>query len=217
MFTLLFATIVLTLQQRTFAVDDDMQCTEGFVMDLFCINNKRLLDNPEVVTLENPEEHTVHCLVDLPICFNSGFNILLPNPKSGQGSEPKFAHALKLDGTGNGLVLNLAKKHGVCTKCTVSGTIRAGLRFTYIGKVIPQPDDVPLFQVKNITLSPRIADPNSTDDGCPNAIKRFNISRPFITSESGDSQDHSKAHGSLMIISLGFLLPAVVVSVLLIS
>ena len=217
MFTLLFATIVLTLQQPTFAVDDDMQCTEGFVMDLFCINRKRLLDNSNVVTLENPEKHTVHCLVDLPICFNSGFNILLPNPKFGQGSEPKFAHALKLDGKGNGLVLNLAKVHGHCDECTGSGTIRAGLRFTYIGKVIPQSDDVPLFQVKNISLSPRIADPNSTDDGCPNTIKRFNISRPFITSKSGASQDHSKAHRSLMIISLGFLLPTVVVSVLLIS
>ena len=217
MFTFLFTTILLALQQPTFAADDDMQCTEGFVMDLFCINNKNLFDNPRLLTLENPENHTVHCLVDLDFCVNSGYNILLPNPKFGQGSEPKFAHALSLDPTGNGLVEKLAKEHGVCYECTGSGTIRAGLRFTYIGKVIPRTDNVPRFQVKNISLSPRMADPNSNDDGCPNTIRRFNISRPFIRSESGDSQDPGKAHGSLIIITWGFLLPTFFVSVLLIS
>ena len=217
MFTLLLATILLTLQQPTFAADDDMQCIEGFVMDLFCINLGRLLDDRSVVTLQNPEKHSVHCLVDVSLCFKSGYNILLPNPKFGQGSEPKFVHAFTLDKTGNDLVVKFAQENGECDTCTGSGKIRTGLRFTYIGKVIPQGDGVAMFQVKNISLSPRIADPNSADDGCPNTMKRFNISIPLNKSESGDHQDPSIAHGSLMIISWGFLLPTVVVSCLLIS
>ena len=212
MFTLLFATIFVTLQQPTFAADDDMQCTEGFVMDLFCINRGTLLDAPSVVTLQNPERHSVHCLVDVSRCINSGYNILLPNPKFGQGSEPKFGYALTLDKTGDDLVLKFARENGVCSTCTGSGKITAGLRFTYIGKVIPQGDDVAIFQVKNISLSPRIADPNSSDDGCPNAMKRVNTSTLVIKTESGDLQDPSIAHGSLMIISWGFLLPTGVVS-----
>ena len=71
MLTLLFATVLLTLQQRTFAVDDDIQCIEGFAMDLFCINRGTLLDAPSVVTLQNPEKHSVHCLVDIDRCVNS--------------------------------------------------------------------------------------------------------------------------------------------------
>ena len=151
MFTLLFATILLTLQQPTFAADDDMQCTEGFVMDLFCINRGTLLDAPSVVTPQNPEKHSVHCLVDVNVCVNSGYNILLPNPKFGQGSEPKFVRALTLDKTGNALVVKFPRENGVCSTCTGSGNITAGWRFTYIGKVIPQGDDVAMFEVKNIS------------------------------------------------------------------
>lgn len=33
---------------------------EGFIMDEWCINNEVLLDNPDVVTLEGPEQHSVH-------------------------------------------------------------------------------------------------------------------------------------------------------------
>ena len=58
--------------------------------------------------------------------------LLLPNPKFGQGSEPKFAHALTLDKTGNDLVLKFAQENGMCTTCAGSGTIKAGLRFKYI-------------------------------------------------------------------------------------
>ena len=206
MFTLLFATILLTLQQPTFAADNDMQCTEGFVMDLFCINRGTLLDAPGVVTLQNPEKHSVHCLVDVGVCVNSGYNILLPNPKFGQGSEPKFVHALTLDEAGNDLVLKFARENGRdCSTCTGSGKIKAGLRLTYIGKVIPQGDNVAMFQVKNISLSPRIADPNSNDDGCPNAMKRVDISRPLNISESGERQNPNIKHEDDMQHTEGFV------------
>ena len=206
MFTLLFATVLLTLQQPTFTTDDDMQCTEGFVMDLFCINRRTLLDVPSVVTLQNPEKHSVHCLVDVGWCIDSGYNILLPNPKFRQDSEPKFVHALTLDETGNKLVLKIARQNGVCSTCTGSGKISAGLRFTYIGKVIPRGNDVAMFQVKNISLSPRMADPNSNDDGCPNAMKRFNISRPLNKPEPGDRKNLSIALNNDMQCTEGFVM-----------
>ena len=204
-------------QDPTIKHDNDTQCTEWFVMDLYCINRGTLLDAPSVVTLQNPEKHSVHCLVDVNVCVNGGYNILLPNPKFGQGSEPKFVHALTLDKTGNALVVKFPRENGVCSTCTGSGNITAGLRFTYIGKVIPQGDDVAMFQVKNISLSPRIADPNSNDDGCPNAMKRVNISNLVGKTGSGNLEDPSMADGSLMLISWGFLFSTTVVSVLLIS
>ena len=204
------------LEDPTITHGIDLQCTEGYVMDLFCINRGTLLDAPSVVTLQNPKKLSVHCLNDADCCVNSSYNILLPNPKFGQGSEPKFAHALTLDKTGNDLVVKFALQNGVCNTCTGSGTIKIELRFTYIGKVIPQGDDVAIFQVKNVSLSPRNAIPNSNDDGCPNSIKRVNISNLVIRNESANLQDPSIAHGTLMIISWGFLIPTVIFSVLLI-
>ena len=36
---------------------------EGFVMDYYCIDRGTLLDNPSVVTLEGPDQHSVHWCV----------------------------------------------------------------------------------------------------------------------------------------------------------
>ena len=51
-------------------------CIVGYVMDTFCINRGTLLDNPSVKTLRNPELHTIHCLVDVSRCRNSGYEVL---------------------------------------------------------------------------------------------------------------------------------------------
>eukprot|EP00966_Prymnesium_polylepis_P165981 3836661-Prymnesium_polylepis.1 len=48
-------------------------CVTGCIMDVFCINRGTLLDNPSVATLENPAAHSVHCLVDVGACYQSGF------------------------------------------------------------------------------------------------------------------------------------------------
>jgi hypothetical protein len=47
-------------------------------MDQLCIDRGTLLDNPSVKTLENPELHTIHCLIDIKRCIDSGFTILKP-------------------------------------------------------------------------------------------------------------------------------------------
>ncbi|KAK1737500.1 cytochrome b561 and DOMON domain-containing protein [Skeletonema marinoi] len=56
-------------------VGDDI-CITGYIMDSYCIDLGHFLDNDDTVTLREPEEHSFHCLLDLPVCYNSGFNVL---------------------------------------------------------------------------------------------------------------------------------------------
>ena len=53
----------------------DAICVEGFVMDHFCIQRGTLLDAPSIVTLEEPDQHSVHCLIDVPSCVNSPYEV----------------------------------------------------------------------------------------------------------------------------------------------
>ncbi len=56
----------------------------GIPMDNFCIQRGTLLDKPSVKTLENPAEHTIHCLIDIPQCVQSKY-ALLTAPESPGG------------------------------------------------------------------------------------------------------------------------------------
>jgi len=56
-------------------VGDDV-CITGYIMDSYCIGLGHFLDNDNSVTLREPEEHSFHCLLDVPVCYNSGFNVL---------------------------------------------------------------------------------------------------------------------------------------------
>jgi hypothetical protein len=39
----------------------DIVCVQGYVMDYYCIDNGDMIDNGKL-TLEEPFDHTVHCL-----------------------------------------------------------------------------------------------------------------------------------------------------------
>jgi hypothetical protein len=69
---------VAIVNAEKLAVGDNI-CVEGFVMDFFCINRGTLLDAPDVVTLQDPQLHSLHCLIDVPSCVSTDFNVLL-NP-----------------------------------------------------------------------------------------------------------------------------------------
>eukprot|EP00245_Coleochaete_scutata_P004035 TRINITY_DN161_c0_g1_i1.p1 TRINITY_DN161_c0_g1~~TRINITY_DN161_c0_g1_i1.p1 ORF type:complete len:231 (+),score=22.22 TRINITY_DN161_c0_g1_i1:80-694(+) len=57
---------------------------EGFLMDNYCIKQGVLADNPRVISLQNPEVHTIECLVKLAACVESGYVILAkPNATGG--------------------------------------------------------------------------------------------------------------------------------------
>lgn len=45
-------------------------------MDHYCIDRGTLLDNSAVTTLAEPGRHSIHCAVDVAVCYDSGFSLL---------------------------------------------------------------------------------------------------------------------------------------------
>ena len=166
-------------------------CVEGFVMDTFCINLGVLLDNSKVKTLENPEKHSVHCLVDVGVCYKSGFNILQPNPSG----SPAYANAFRLDGVGNQKVLEVARANGNCDTCRSGGTIKRGLRGTFFGTITKEAtgSQPAMLAVKNMTVSPKTLDQNSMSDGCPGGADKLNLT---LSTEASSSETPTIAHGN---------------------
>ena len=56
---------------------------EGYPMDNFCIDNTVMLDNPTIKSLEFPNKHTLHCLVEITRCVDSGYTLLKPPATTG--------------------------------------------------------------------------------------------------------------------------------------
>jgi hypothetical protein len=87
-----------------------------------------LYDNSQFETLKNPEEHSVHCLVDVSVCYESPFNILIP---PGEGSE-YYTRGYYM--TDNELLLSASRLAGMCSTCS-DGSIQKGLRLLVTGVV----------------------------------------------------------------------------------
>ena len=108
-------------------------CFNGFVMDNYCIARGTLFDNAAVVTLEGPEKHSIHCLVDVPLCFNSPFELLADKLPG----ETEHARAYQLDDDGRTLAIELARAEGeksACSTCTGGGgSKKKGFRATVYG------------------------------------------------------------------------------------
>ena len=110
-------------------------CFEGYVIDRFCINRGTLLDNPQVTTLLNPELHSVHCLVDVGVCRDSGFEILAPLVKA--TANAAYCSAYRIGGaSGFKKTLDLAREVGNkddgCSTCTGS-EVDKGFRAVFVG------------------------------------------------------------------------------------
>ena len=84
-----------------------------------CIDRGTFLDNQSVKTLEEPEKHSFHCLLDVPQCKSSGYLVLGDkNPDTGM-------HCLgyRLGDTNTVLAAGLAAgRRGTCTDCTGDDT-----------------------------------------------------------------------------------------------
>jgi len=202
MFVVIIAIFVLGAQSQS----SDIVCVEGFVMDLYCINRGTLLDAPNTKTLEEPNQHSVHCLVDVERCRVSGYEILVPTISG----SPKYGRALSLDDTGNRKVIELARKVGMrgrCTSCNEDGKLEKGFRVTVTGVISKGSSGPNKFVVSTMIASPRLFN-ISAADGCT-AETRATIT---LFTEAGRYQKASIAHGSLMIISWGLLLPTGVMS-----
>eukprot|EP00039_Didymoeca_costata_P010260 m.137777 g.137777 ORF g.137777 m.137777 type:complete len:411 (-) comp14760_c0_seq2:113-1345(-) len=56
-------------------IDGVVVTVEGWAADIFCINRGTALDNSNLQMAETPEEHTLHCLVEIPVCVESGYAV----------------------------------------------------------------------------------------------------------------------------------------------
>jgi len=109
----------------------DSVCVEGYVMDNYCIERGTLFDNPTVNTLENPGVHSVHCLVDVPQCIASPYEILTDPP----AGESLYVRGYQLNEETKQQVLQLAYSIGSCsTSCT--GDLLTGLRVGMVATIV---------------------------------------------------------------------------------
>ena len=94
-------------------------------MDQFCIDLEVMFDNRDVPTLEGPVENSVHCLIDVDQCINSGYEVLI-DPADG---EKTHFRGFLFDKTCTNNLVEYAKEVGKCTNCdqTVSKTDREGI------------------------------------------------------------------------------------------
>ena len=111
-------------------------CLTGYVMDKYCSERGVLPGGGTTQTLEHPELHFVHCLVDDARCYTSGFEVLAP-AATGDG----YCRAFDLGSAGTAAVLALARAQGKgggrCSSCTgaAPSAPTRGFRATVAGTV----------------------------------------------------------------------------------
>ena len=125
-------------------------CYVGYIMDRYCIDRGTLLDNAAVRTLESPEMHSVHCLVDVDRCVNSAFEVLGACDESCANPEGLYCRAFRLDDAGKAAAIALARETGSCSTCTGAGSQRAGFRATVVGQVVDLNAAPPVLAVTSL-------------------------------------------------------------------
>jgi hypothetical protein len=123
-------------------------------MDKYCIDLGYLLDNPSVTTLEGPEQHSAHCLLDVDVCNQSPYHIL---------QEPLPGETLFTTGwqaSDNALLINVGRQVGSCDTCT--GNVETGMRMEVRGEV--ESVDPPVLFVESVVYL------SSDAVGCPELI-----------------------------------------------
>ncbi len=98
-------------------------------MDDLCVQRGTLLDPAGTPTFVNPAVHTVHCLIDVDACRDSGFHIL-QDPTSA-GGEYSIAYTFTDDS--NAMLIELMKGEGSCTNGCIGSAVdnfRIGVKGT---------------------------------------------------------------------------------------
>lgn len=203
-----------TKTEQQAALEDEI-CFIGYVLDSYCIDRGTLLDGYKTESLVEPQRHSIHCLVDVPRCVHSGYQMLLDPTSTTSNSSVRdtttttttYCRALELDDYGNQLMLDLARSTGeqgsYCTSCSgPPGAITSGFRATVYGKLVQGTSHPPLLQVTRV---------QSDRDGCQ-GTPPYQPPLDSLNCSSGSFLPFMAAHGSLMLISWGFLLPLGIVS-----
>jgi hypothetical protein len=175
-------------------------CIVGYVMDIYCLNRGTLLDNPAIESLQNPDKHSVHCLVDVGQCRASGYQVL-SDPLN---TADRYCRAYTLDSTGNDLIVKNARAIGMCSTCANKQGQKAGYRATIIGTVANMNEKTPLLKVTSVQAS---------SVGCSSQPGGKSIIPPkdSLECESGQDIPWQITHGTLMVTSWGLLLPSGVI------
>ena len=181
----------ITLNQRV--------CMTGFIMDTFCIERGTLLDNPSVTTMANPELHSYHCLLDVGVCVNSGFNILGSKDDNNDGG--LYCPGLRIDTMDTNTVLAAGRAHGTsirdhpnfapCDTCTGPDDAPiAGYRATIIGTVSELGDGLGVSTGvpggRSVDDSPVLRDVQVLDssvDGCPSDVVEVSVEAAALGGE----------------------------------
>jgi len=186
----------------------DTICTEGFVMDFFCINRGTLLDNPSVRTLEEPGRHSVHCLVDVNSCVSSPFEILL-DPKG--GPDELFKRGWQLDEPSKQQAIALAQSVGSCSTCDPANNRQnshvEGFRMAALATILDLNEDdaslPPIISVQEIQDTTAFVSTNGESAcsvlfGVDDILDVAASSSATGESDTGDGEDESQGGGSIL-------------------
>jgi hypothetical protein len=113
-----------------------------------------LLDAPTIVTLEQPDMHSLHCLLDVPDCAGSNYEVLLDPASAGE----LYTRGFVLDDAGKALLTTLGKEVGdsSCTTCDGTGDMRTGFRAQIMGTItaLGADGEPPVISVQMATPAP---------------------------------------------------------------
>jgi hypothetical protein len=219
----------LCLSKATGAVEvGSAICVEGYVMDLFCIDRGTLLDNSRVTTLIGPEQHSVHCLVDVASCIRTPYELLLP-PLDG---ERLWARGWRLDDATKERVLVLARDGGRCSTCDEGygnpddltrglhvaidarvldmGSSTVPATISGVNIVISQADQLFCGSGKTADDEGNIIEVDGNNTSSGGFFSGTTTAKPptRITTSGSNLEQKYYAHGSLMLIGWGWLLPS---------
>jgi hypothetical protein len=206
--TAILAAVIVAFSTTTahehFAVSDII-CVEGYVMDQLCIDNQVMLDNGRA-TLEFPDDHSLHCLVDVGVCVNSNFEILT-DPVDGSSM---YGRGFAIDevqdgGAGKDRILDVARtvgsQPGGCSTCYGDGPqikgFRAVLNATVL-EVAANKDSPTVIQLHTVFASndqtSEVARATNFDDPCQ---ELFGMERTVVSAaeESMEGTEEPEASG----------------------
>ncbi len=181
-------------------------CLTGVPMDLYCIQVGSMIDNG-LPTLEYAHEHTIHCLVDVSFCRNSGFEILAPN-ESGT-----YDRAVVLDDFGNEEVIRIARAVGQCSTCTGGGSQQTNFFVTVEGELVDASSvgdsdaNPPLLRVTSMTVD------GTCSTTTPGTLTTANT---LSSSASINKPDSTSSIGRNLVFNAGCFLPVLALLALLI-
>jgi len=193
-------------------------------MDTYCINRGTLLDNPKVETLKGPDQHTVHCLVDIHSCYTSPFEILVdPTTTLSNSDGMMYSRGWRLNDAGRQAMIDLGRTIGSCKTCgTTSNGLEKGFRAGVKAEVLSLnlEDDLLVPEIK-LLENPEVSSADNADtfcqtnfNGMENILTQLTDDEKqllFTTQNNPSFRNMRLAHGSLMLIGWGLILPSGVV------